>query len=119
MFYKMMLYFKLQIKLLIILLSVCLPPYLASIYLLEKPVPNIHYLFIILLFVFKILFFQDGPYRARMRNVAKDQLQKELKKNPSNTLIYQRLTDMINARDAMLILTGLIIVIIAITSGTI
>ena len=108
---KLFLYFKLQYILLITLTLICVVPYTLNQTLFNKLIPNLHLIFIIMLFAIKLLL-NDSKNRASLKKHLRQKLLKETGKVPSNKEIEQRVTDLINAKDIVLIAVGLTMLIL-------
>lgn len=95
--------------------AVIFPYYLVAIYFPQ--IPYMHYFFILILFLLKILVLSDPSYKEKLTPRVKNTLQKENKKNPSKSMIYKRVEYIIKARNFSLILSGIIILCISIALG--
>lgn len=112
---KFFLYSRLQLTLFLSLMVICVIPYILNQTLLNKLIPNLHLIMIILLFGIKILFFKDSLYKKKIKKNIREELIKELGLAPSNKDIEQRIHDYITAKDVVLIAIGVIILILFIT----
>ncbi|ATH07236.1 hypothetical protein BIY24_04585 [Halobacteriovorax marinus] len=111
---KILLYFKLQLRLFLILICTTSIPlllvYLYSPYEWDK----LYWLFITFIFALKVVFYKDAPYKKKITPLVREMLTKEYKRVPSKMEVVARIEDMINARDVMLLSSALLIVVITI-----
>jgi flagellar biosynthesis protein FlhB len=113
---KLILYIKLQYKLLLGTSTALLVPLILHHKLLNSPIPNFHFFLLTILIVLKLVVFKESSYHQKALKIAKAQLTREMKKSPSRPLIHQRTQDLANSRDAALVLVGLAIIIFKIIS---
>lgn len=111
---KIILFLKLQYKLLLGTIIGLVVPSVLNTFYLTSPIPNFHYLLLTILVVLKLVIFKESSYHRKALKVAKAQLTLELKKSPSRQLIHQRTQDLANSRDVVLLFIGLSIIIIQI-----
>lgn len=107
------LYFKSQWPHLIASGLFILVPYI-SVNLLMPKVPYTLYFFIIVLFLIKILVMDEKKVGRRYKKKIQAELTKELGKNPSQKMIFDRTQFYLKAGDITLLLTGIILVGLAI-----
>ncbi len=93
-------------------IGLVLPYYLICTFM--PKIPYMHWFFILVLFLIKLLVVNDKKYQKRLKPRVQSELAKELKKNPSNDLIFKRLVFYTRARDFNFALFGILILILAI-----
>ncbi|WP_372651615.1 hypothetical protein [Halobacteriovorax sp.] len=67
----------------------------------------------------KIIFYKEGPYKKKITPGVRDALTSEIGRVPSKMEVVNRVEDMINARDAMLLSSGVMIIILTVLFGKI
>ena len=107
------LYLKSQFKFIISGFLFILMPYYLICQFMPK-IPYMHWFFILVIFLIKLLVINDAKYQKAMKPRVQSQLTKELKKNPSNDQIFKRLIFYTRARDVNLAFFGISILILAI-----
>jgi len=110
---KILLYIKLQYKLLIVLGLFILAPFYFMLSM-EMKIPNLPYFFLLLLVALKFIVFKKRSTHKKIKNQAIASLSKIKGKSPSNTVIVRRSQEIIEAQDSMIILIGVCIIMISI-----
>lgn len=77
-------------------------------------VEGIHFFFLLFLLISKFSLFQNSPYKKEIEVTARENLSKRLKRTPSKSEIVVHTNDYLVARDTMLGITGLAILIIGV-----
>lgn len=116
---KILLYFKLQFKLLLILLVLTTVPLLLIYLYSPYEWKNLYWLFLTFLVALKVVFYKEGPYKKKISSEVREGLTKEMNRVPSKMEVVNRVEDMINARDAMLLTSALSIIVITVIFGKI
>ncbi len=111
---SLIIYFKTQYLLLFTLILVNLGPFVAIRAFLPK-VPYMHIFFILELFIFRIMIFNEARFIKLSKPVAINHLSQELKRTPSQKEIFNRTKSMSFNRDLTLIIFGCIIYLTQIT----
>ena len=111
---KLLLYFKLQFKFFLLSIIIIVLPYLAFIKFSPYQVDGMEYFILAFLLIAKFSYFQNSVYRKSIEDAAKSGLMKTLNRTPSKNEIVIRVNDYVNARDLMLGLTALCVMIIAV-----
>ena len=110
---KITLFFKLQYKLLFLLLLMApLPLYLLLNQSLD--IPYVPYFFLILLFALKLLAFQSMPTGKNLMERSRISLENELNRKASKQLIVTRAQFIHTSRDVALAIAGLGVIFISI-----
>lgn len=113
---EIILYFKLQYKLLFALLLFLAIPLL--ILLNSKlNVPYLSYFFLMILAALKFIIFKKRSTHKSIKFKAKLSLEKEMKRSPSSTQVVKRSLEYIAAQDAAIILVGAILIFISLIYG--
>ncbi|GEM_PF-5648125 len=114
---KILLYFKLQYKLFLIL--VCLTGVPLLLVYLYSPYEwkNLYWLFLTFIIALKIIFYKEAPYKKKITPGVRDSLTSEMGRVPSKMEVVNRVEDMINARDTMLLTSAVIVVILTVLFG--
>jgi hypothetical protein len=114
---KLLLYFRLQYKVFLLLVLLTTVPLLLVYLFSPYEWDNLYWLFLTLLFALKVIFYKDGPYKSKVSAGVRDKLTKELKRVPSKMEVVNRVEDLVQARDAMLVASGILIVLVSIVFG--
>lgn len=113
----MKLYFKIQgLRLLKMLLIFNLPLLLFFLFS-PYPLPNIHFVFLLLLVVSQYVFLSEKKYKNLNYKNAEEDLKRELRRIPSINEVNIRLMKMFQFHGASIILSGIIIIIITVLFG--
>lgn len=106
-------FFSLQKIFILNLIFFVLVPYFLVLKFLPE-IPYIQYFFIVIVFCLKVLVFNEGSLKNKIKPKVYQQLYKEIGKPPSNKQIFQRVQFHISSRDISLGIVGFIIVVVAI-----
>ena len=107
------LFFKYQkYQILILLIFVHIPYAVISRHL--PAVPYMHYFFLIMLFLTKVLILNESHLKEKLRTRVQRDLSKENKKNPSRNEIFKRIQFILMAKNLTLLLAGTAVIIMAI-----
>lgn len=106
-------FFKTQLAFNTSMIAFIVLPYYLSCSMLPK-IPYLHYFFLIIIFVLKIIVLDEQNYGARIKNRVTRQLLKESGKHPSRDQIFKRIEFSVRARDFSLLVAALSIITMAI-----
>jgi|LUMW01.1.fsa_nt_gb hypothetical protein len=107
------LYIKYQWKLLGLGLLLLIFPYLLICLYLPK-IPYMHFLFLSLIFLIRILALNEGQTKKRLKPYIQRELAKQLRRSPSNDEIFKRIQFYIRTYDITLLLLGISIIFLSI-----
>ncbi|MDC1175609.1 hypothetical protein OAT67_09435 [Bacteriovoracaceae bacterium] len=113
----MKLFFKIHLMELIKMILIFDLPLLLFFLFSPYPLPNIHFVFLIVLIVSQYVFKSEKKYKNLHYKSAEMQLKRELKRIPSINEVNIRLMKMFQFHGASIIFTGLLIIIITIFFG--
>jgi hypothetical protein len=96
--------------------TTCLP--LAMIYLLAPwDIPYIQYFFLCLIFVFRIVFFQEREYKKKLRLLGKEKLRLKLNRVPSESQVSVFINKKLEERNISFVIATVIVFSLAIGFG--
>lgn len=110
---KIVLYFKLQYKLLFSFIALIIVPFYILM-TMEMKIPNLPYFFLLLLAALKFIVFKKRSTHKNIKLKAVKSLVSNNGKNPSNNMIIKRSQEIIEAQDSVIVFTGLGIIFISI-----
>ena len=116
---KILLYFKLQYKLFFIIFCLTTVPLLLVYLYSPYEWKNLYWLFVTFIVALKIIFYKEAPYKKKITPGVRDSLTKEMGRVPSKMEVVNRVEDMINARDAMLVTSAIMVIVLTVFFGKI
>ena len=116
---KLLLYFRLQYGLFLILVCLTAIPLLLVYLFSPYEWKNLYWFFLTFIFALKVVFYKEAPYKKKVSSGVREGLTKELKRVPSKMEVVNRVEDLVQARDVMLVSSGLLVVIITVIFGKI
>jgi hypothetical protein len=104
-----------DLKLFLFLFSTtCLP--LIFIYVFAPwDIPYIQYFFLCLIFVFRIVFFQEKEYKRKLRIIGKEKLRQKLSRVPSESQVSVFINKKLEARNISFVV--IVVIVFGLTIG--
>ncbi|PIK13687.1 hypothetical protein [Halobacteriovorax sp. JY17] len=116
---KLLLYFRLQYRLFLILVSLTTVPLLLVYLFSPYEWKNLYWFFLTFIFALKVVFYKEAPYKKKISSGVRDMLTREMKRVPSKMEVVNRVEDLVQARDAMLVASAVIVVLMTVIFGKI
>lgn len=104
-----------DIKLFFFLFATTCLPLILIFTLAPWDIPYIQYFFLCLIFVFRIVFFQEGEYKKKLRIIGKENLRKKLNRVPSESQVSVFINKKLEARNISFVIN--VVIIFGLTIG--
>lgn len=88
-----------DIKLFLFLISISAGPLILMLKFFPWEIPQLHFFFLGILFVVRIVFFREDEYKKTLKPVAREALQKKIKRVPSDPEIIDYIEKKLRGRN--------------------